>query len=125
MYNRSMNKVSQEKHVTLNRPAMWSALPNTNIGSRKYSSNLVYIDNSQIKVATPEHPVTAYYQTFTKAKNDFALFIYSDEEDSEKVAKYFKKLVTKIKAEDIVKSLATSSSDGFTYLEETYKGENK
>jgi len=120
-----MNKVSQEKHVTLNLPALWKAVPGRSIGSRTYTSNRSYLDGKQIKIADNKTPITAYYQTFTKGKKDFSLFIYSDETDIKKISDFFEKLVKNTKVEDISKALVSASSDGFTYLHTYYKGETK
>jgi len=120
-----MNKVSQEKHVTLNRPALWKAVPSAEIGSRKYTANRSYLDGNVIKIADTDAPITAYYKTFTKGKNDFSLFVYSDEEDIKKISEFFDKIVKNTKIEDIAKALVSASSDGFTYLDTYYKGDKK
>ncbi len=119
-----MNKVSKEKHVTLNRPALWKAVPSMDIGSRKYTSNRSYIDNGVVKIADKEVPITSYYQTFTKDEKKFSLFIYSDEADVKKISDFFEKIAKDIKIQDVSKALVSASSDGFTYLDTYYKGDN-
>lgn len=121
----SMNKVSQEKHVTLNLPALWKAIPSLAIGSRTYTSNRSYVDNGVVKIADTATPITSYYQTFTKGRKNFSLFIYSDETDINKISDFFEKLVKNTKIEEVSKALVSASSDGFTYLDIYYKGENK
>lgn len=117
-----MNKVSQEKHVTLNRPALWQPTSDLEIGSRTYTANRTYQDNKVIGISSQEKPITRYVQTFTKGKKDFSLFMFSDETDIKKVSDFFANLVKKTTVEDVSKALITASSDGFTYLDTYYKG---
>ena len=116
-----MNKVSREKHVTLNLPALWKAVPGDSINTRTYTSNRTYLEGQLVSVASNERPITRYVKTFTKGKKDFSLFMFSDESDLKKISDFFDGIVKKLTIESVSKSLISASSDGFTYLDTYYK----
>ena len=68
------------------------------------------------------NPVVRYAKNFTKFKNDFSLFIFSDETDMEKIESFFSSIVGKLKKTDISKAVTTASMSNFTYLENYYEG---